>query len=146
MGKKRIVVSLVGITFKNDDGSSRQDLLGALYDNWWTEGKEKRVRLELRAEPLNPHDSNAIGVWCLGPEKSDPYWDEIKDDRKLRITGKLGHVPRDKAAKLVKKLDMIDVAELGKMKVGNKGGVTMLVYLKVKRLVKDTEGRTYDLA
>lgn len=123
---KRIIVKLVGVKFKNEDGTSRQDLLGQLYDDWYTEGKQAWVRLKLVAEPDNPHDSNAVAVHCVKPP-----------------LGKLGHVSRDQARVLCTRLDMIDRVELVKMHCG--GSISAVLHLAVKRKVKDTEGREYEI-
>ena len=73
-------VRLVGVTFKNEDKKSRQDLLGAIYDDYWTEGEEDEVKLCLRREPKNPYDPNAIGVYCTAPSEAE---------------GRLGFIPAD---------------------------------------------------
>lgn len=52
--KKIFSISLVGVTFRNDDGSSRQEILSYTID-----GSD----VELRREPDNPYDKWAIAVF-----------------------------------------------------------------------------------
>lgn len=49
---------VVGVTHSNDDGSSRQKILKRM-----KETAQKGDRIELRREPDNPHDKNAIAVY-----------------------------------------------------------------------------------
>lgn len=93
---KRIVVKLTGVTFKNQDGSSRQKVLGRIFDDLWDEDREDEIQIELRREPDNPYDSTAVGVWAVKPEGSAgkigfvPGKDSARFDRALRegrVTG-----------------------------------------------------------
>jgi HIRAN domain len=54
---KEFFARVVGVTQLNADGTSRQDLIAAHC--------QEGLRLELRREPSNPHDGNAIAVHCL---------------------------------------------------------------------------------
>lgn len=76
----KTTVKLAGVTFPNKDGTSRQDLLGTLYDDYFTEGAEQEIKLELRPEPDNPYDSTAVAVWCVHPEDA---------------VGQIGYVPAE---------------------------------------------------
>jgi len=75
-------VKLAGVRFKNKGGKKRQDLLGLLYDEYWTEDLEDEIKLELRSEPENPVDPNAVAVWCTAPKDA---------------VGKLGFIPGEQA-------------------------------------------------
>lgn len=57
---KGFYTKVVGTTFLNDDGSSRQSILAGLKDV----SEEKPVPLRIELEPDNPYDKNAIKV-CL---------------------------------------------------------------------------------
>jgi len=46
---------VAGVTFKNTDGSSRQDYIRAYC--------KQGMDLILKREPDNPYDNNAVGVW-----------------------------------------------------------------------------------
>lgn len=70
--ERAIELKVAGVTFRNDDGSSRQKILMAIVDRLG--GK---AALELRPEPKNKHDPDAVGVWCVDPA----------------ATGQIGHVP-----------------------------------------------------
>ena len=50
---------LVGVTFANQDGSDRQDIIEELDDLLM---KQSRVKLFLNRDPNNPFDHNAIEV------------------------------------------------------------------------------------
>jgi hypothetical protein len=76
------VVKLVGVTFSNEDGTSRQKILERIYDDLWTEGREDEIVLELRAEVGNPHDENAVAVHVVAP---------------AGFEGQIGYVPKDDA-------------------------------------------------
>ncbi len=53
--QKTIRSKVVGVTFDNPDGTSRQ----AIIERFGAAGMD----LEIRPEPDNPHDENALGVW-----------------------------------------------------------------------------------
>jgi len=64
------VCKVVGTTFKNQDGTSRQEPLCRIYDDFWTEDREDEIEVELRREPDNPHDQNAVAVWIKKPKQA----------------------------------------------------------------------------
>lgn len=121
-----ITVNIVGVKFNNPDGSSRQKLLAELYDNWWTERKEARVKLRLRHEPENEHDPNAVSVWCVAPQAA---------------RGQLGYLPRGHAKVLSRRMSMIAGVKL----VNMSPAISATIRIAVKRIVKDAEGREYEL-
>jgi hypothetical protein len=53
--QKTIRSKAVGVTFDNPDGTSRQAIIKRFCD--------AGMDLEIRPEPDNPHDENALGVW-----------------------------------------------------------------------------------
>ena len=55
---EQFFTKVVGVSHRNKDGSRRQEIIDAFC--------EPGMTLILRREPLNPHDSNAIGVWIKG--------------------------------------------------------------------------------
>lgn len=69
MNDQVVVVPVVGVTFENEDGESRQSILDHLYMAFWTEGEvgRARLRVEVQPDPENPVDPNAIVV-LAGPE------------------------------------------------------------------------------
>jgi len=79
----KTTLKLAGVTFPNPDGTARQDILGVLYDEYWTEDLEQEIKLELRPEPDNKYDSNAVAVFCTAPEDA---------------VGQIGYVPAEQAA------------------------------------------------
>lgn len=68
---KRRRIKVVGVTFKNPDGSDRQGILEDLYDNYWTEGSEGAVHVRLKQEPDNEYDPNAVSIWVSTPDKGE---------------------------------------------------------------------------
>ncbi|WP_339171170.1 HIRAN domain-containing protein [Anoxybacillus sp. FSL W8-1294] len=75
---ERIInTKIVGVTRKNEDGTSRQELIAECY-----EGEE----LFLEREPDNEHDPNAISVW-------NEYGEQ------------LGYINKDLASKLAPQMD-----------------------------------------
>lgn len=77
------VVKVAGVTFPNKgDAPHRQQILGNIFDDYWTEGLESEVKLELRREPENEYDPNAVAIWCVAPED---------------VAGQIGYVPRESA-------------------------------------------------
>lgn len=58
---KNVKLKVVGVTFSNDDGTSRQEII---------KGLSIHSPLTLRREPTNKFDTNAIAVWsedkCVG--------------------------------------------------------------------------------
>lgn len=81
----KTTVKLAGVTFPNRDGSSRQEALGEIFDDYWTEDLEDEVKLELRPEPDNPYDPNAVAVFVVEPEQ---------------LAGQVGYVPAESAASI----------------------------------------------
>lgn len=135
-------VRISGVSFKNSRKVSRQDLLGTLYDDFWTEGLEDEIEVELRPEPDNPHDPDAVAVWVTAPEEA---------------AGQVGYVPADQAAFVGEvledgRLTSVEVCELG---TGSGARVWGKLRLKVRGgddspdagtpQVEDAEGRVYDL-
>jgi hypothetical protein len=53
--RRTIRSKVVGVTFDNPDGASRQAIIKRFCD--------AGMELEIRPEPDNPHDENALGVW-----------------------------------------------------------------------------------
>lgn len=51
-----VKLKVVGVTFKNDDGTNRQAIIGAM---------TKNAPVELRREPANKFDTNAIAVHSI---------------------------------------------------------------------------------
>lgn len=125
----RITVKVVGVSFKNPDGTSRQDLLCRLYDDYWTEGKEAEVVLALVREPENEHDPNAVAVFVQAPK---------------RAKGQIGYLPRDHARVISSRMDMISAVRLHDMRCGPRAAVSLTIRLQVRALVRDREGRTYE--
>ena len=60
---KNVELKVVGVTFKNDDGSSRADKIIEIATN----GKEN-CKVELEREPKNQYDPNAIKVLADGKQ------------------------------------------------------------------------------
>lgn len=79
----KTTVKLAGVKFPNKDGSSRQEVLGTLFDDYWTEDREDEIKLELRPDPENEYDPNAVAVFLLEPDDLKNY---------------IGYVPADVAA------------------------------------------------
>jgi len=87
---------IAGVSFLNDDGSSRQNAL-ALLANVFHENAEAfgepetrpNITLVLKREPENPYDANAVGVYA-------------KLERGLH---QLGHIPRGHAEVLAPIMD-----------------------------------------
>lgn len=123
--------TIVGVTFKNEDKVKRQDLLGKIYDNYWDEDDEDEIAVELRREPDNPADPNAVGVWCVGPQEA---------------AGRLGFIPGDAApfvsqAILDKRLRGVRIVEM--YTSGKSAKVGAKVRLKI---AGDTDSPDEDLA
>ena len=115
------LVRVVGVTHKNEDGRKRQALLCRLYDDWYTEGMLEDIVIELRREPDNPVDPNAVGVWCAEPEECE---------------GRLGFVPRDDAEVVGEAIDdgtlrRVELDEPKGMGTSSGGGVWMKLRLRI---------------
>lgn len=141
-------LKIVGVTHENDRGPNRQGLLSLLYDDWWTEGREDEVGLELRREPDNPYDPGAVAVWVTHPE-----------------SGKLGYISSKEANKWV--ADVVDEGDVtgvslkwmgyGKVSIrGERRETKLIVSAKVTvsfldpddeetDIIKDDEGRSYKI-
>lgn len=76
-------VKLVGVTFTNPDKTSRQKILGTVYDFYWTEAQEEDIVITLRREPNNKYDSNAVAVHVKAHNDETEQWAE----------GQIGYVP-----------------------------------------------------
>lgn len=140
-------VKVVGVNFKNeDDGSSRQKRLCALYDDFWTEpGKPDEIKVELRREPDNRFDPKAVGVWVVEPEAH---------------AGRVGFVGADQNVFVGAAIEEGSLAavEVEDMKVAGRGSrVSMTLSVKVREgddadgpeegppaEIEDEEGRTYE--
>jgi hypothetical protein len=61
---RECVYRIVGVTFKNEDGTPRQDILKDIYDDYWLEDEDDQVSISLVREPNNQYDSNAIAVFA----------------------------------------------------------------------------------
>ena len=144
---------IVGVNFKNDEtGVRRQDLLGFLYDDYWTECEEDEVKLELRAEPDNPYDKNAVAVYCVAPEgkpEGDPEDDDY-DPRDPR--GRLGFISADENVRIgealrkgkVRTVTLSSMTCMRNAKVAAKVAIVIGVNRKKKpKEVVDSEGRVY---
>lgn len=136
-----MTVRVAGVTFKNEDGTPRQDLLGVLYDDYWTEGREDEIAVELCREPDNEVDPNAVGVHVVAPEVA---------------AGRVGFVPADQAEYLSQALAARRVRRVELEHMGTGAGARVYARLTVKVLdgndspdagctVEDDEGRVYDL-
>jgi len=114
----RTEIKIAGITHKNEDGQHRQDLLGTLYDDFWTEDEEEEIQLELRREPENEYDPNAVGVWCIAPKDAE---------------GRLGFVPADQAEFVGEaiKANRLKRSVMSRMEVARGGGVWGRVKLTI---------------
>lgn len=73
---KNVKLKAVGVTFRNEDGSSRQELISKLDEN---------AALFLVREPENQHDKNAIKV--------------------MTLFGQVGYIGKDYAAILAEMMD-----------------------------------------
>lgn len=73
-------IKIAGVSFANRDGTKRQDILGVLYDDYWTEGLEAEIKIELRREPKNKHDRNAVAIHVIAPKEA---------------AGQIGYIPAD---------------------------------------------------
>lgn len=107
-----------GVSFKNPDGSSRRKILARVYDDWFIEGLERRVRLVLRPDDENEHDENAVKV--------------------LVDIGKgleqVGYVPATWAIRIRKLLRARRIAgvSIKNMAAGNKGAVSLELSVRVR--------------
>jgi len=81
-------VKLVGVTFKNPNKTSRQKILGTIYDDYWTEAREEDISVTLKREPNNNYDSNAVAVHVEARSDETKGWAE----------GQVGYVPAAQAA------------------------------------------------
>lgn len=143
-------VGIVGVTFKNPDGSSRQELLEKLYDEYYTEGYEDEIGLRLVREPDNRYDSNAVAVYVDSPPE---------------YQGQIGYLPGPRAEWIGPAMDEdrlvgAELASMGLSKT-SKVGLTLLVKIRDEddspedcseeqepedgRHVEDQDGRVYEL-
>jgi len=64
-------LKVVGVKFDNPDGSSRQDILKDIYDDYWTEMRENEIVVTLLREPENSYDENAVAVFIETPSEGN---------------------------------------------------------------------------
>lgn len=57
---QNVDLKVVGVTFANEDGSSRKDQILTLAERF--EGRESEITIDLIREPTNQYDMNAIKV------------------------------------------------------------------------------------
>ena len=57
---QNVDLKVVGVTFKNEDGSSRKDHILTLAERF--KGRESEIKVDLVREPTNQYDINAIKV------------------------------------------------------------------------------------
>ena len=130
------VVKVVGVSFPNEDGSSRREILEALYDDFWTEGREGEIEVSLRREPDNPHDPNAVAVHAKAPG----------------VSGQVGYVPRQGAEEIGALLQdeaLVVSARVESMGVARNGLVGISVEVQanevpVPEVVTDEDGNEYE--
>lgn len=83
---KHLIVRVAGVTYPNADGESRQDILRMLT------GKEP---VQIRPEPTNPYDANALAVYVAVPCQGDAS----------TVVKHVGYIPRQMAAEIAPQLD-----------------------------------------
>lgn len=79
----KIRVKVAGVTFKTNDGQSRQKLITKIYDDYWTEGEDEEVTINLIPEPTNEFDPSAVIVEA-----------EIKEEG---LKGQIGYIPSEQS-------------------------------------------------
>lgn len=130
---QRLIVPVVGTTFK-DGKVSRQALLGCVYDKYWTEDRRGEVRVELRPEPTNPVDPNAVAVYIVSPEEAH---------------GRVGFVPAHVAERIGRLIarGLVRAVSVKAMSVNRKSKVGLAIALIVGKpeMVQDSEGRTWEI-
>lgn len=105
--RKEFYSKVTGVTFENEDGVNRQDLLRKLNSG---------AKLELRMEPENPHDDNAVEIYSS--------------------VGKIGYIKRDLAAYITTLLEkkvrvIVEVEEI------TGGGPSLLYGCNIKISIYD---------
>lgn len=144
-------IRVAGVTHKNDKrdgGKPRQDLLGTVYDDYWTEGREREIKVQLRCEPDNKHDPNAVAVYIAEPKVA---------------AGKIGYVPATEAPFVGSALrgNRVRRVKIDQMGAGGRGArIWLSLALKIEdpdaderpdkeadtaeELVEDEDGRVYE--
>ena len=135
-------ISVAGVTFKNSDGTHRQDVLGTLYDDYWTEDREDEVEIELRHDRKNRYDSNAVAIHVTAPKEA---------------VGQIGFVPADQAEYVGQQLSLeriarVEVADMGCIR-GNKIWAKLTIQMRGEEdplngkpvsSIEDENGRRYE--
>lgn len=113
---------IVGVTHSNDDGSSRQKILKRM-----KETAQKGDLLELRREPDNPHDKNAIAVYNKDGEQ-------------------LGYINRETAEEFAQYMDSGErvTAEVDKIIGGDEHYYGCIIDISA-RGIKCPGGRSWDI-
>lgn len=116
MKTKTYEIQAVGVSFKNPDGSSRQEVICKLYDDYYTEGLEDEIVVSVETDPQNKYDSNAVKISFEEP-----------------VQGDAGYIPRNQAAWISEALneDRVTDVELGSMGVVKGGKVGFSIKLTV---------------
>jgi len=134
------VVAVTGSVYKNKDGTSRQELLGTLYDDYYMEGYEDEIVLKLKPDTKNKHDENAVAVWCMEPEEAKGMLGYIPSE----------HAPDIKAALKRKKVRKVEFDHMG-VRRGNKIWARLVIQIRGKKeaeygdldLFEDEDGETF---
>ena len=130
---RKKVFKVVGVSFKNDDGSSRQDVLKGIYDDLWTEGRESEIKFRLSREPDNKYDSNAVAVLYK------------TESRYVRV----GYIPKDVNEQLGVMLAAgsakpdVSVDSMGLARNGNVSLSISVMTFDRSEIVVDDRGRTF---
>lgn len=133
-------VRVAGVTFKNPDKSSRQEILGLIYDDLWLEGREDEVEITLEREPDNAHDHNAVKVLVSAPEGFE---------------GQIGYIPAEQAEWLSPEIQAGHMRSASLQKMGcMRGGkvwISIIVETSTDRdspeednTIEDEDGNVYD--
>lgn len=136
----RTQLRVVGVTFKNEDKTSRQEILGNLYDDIWLEGREDEIEVRLKREPANKHDANAIAVFI---------------DRPQGYEGQVGYISRENNEVLAPQMDdgLFRVATIADMGCMRGGRVWMAIDVEVStgndspeedKTIEDEDGNVYE--
>lgn len=115
------VLRLAGVSFPNPDGTPRKKILGHIYDRFFTEGRGDQVELELRPEPENLADPNAVAVYAAVPDLIG--WHQV------------GYVESEVAPKVLRalELDLVGRVRFADMNAGSRGGISAKIGLGKKK-------------
>ena len=75
-----VIFDVVGVTFKNEDGESRQEILEFMYE-YSHRKKAKRIKANLK--PYEYKGKHALAVWADGVQVGNIAADEVRDVEKL---------------------------------------------------------------